>query len=161
MGLLYEDQNLWPKALDAYERALHAYQRAAAANNRSQIGKGNALYRMGAIYHLRMDPPQLDAALSAYQAALESGDFASEADAAWAHARLGQVYYDLNQDVTKAESEMKKALQLASDQEWLYVVLGDLYRDEDRVAEARAMYERALRLAPGFDGALSRLDSLE
>jgi tetratricopeptide (TPR) repeat protein len=154
MGLLYEDEDLWPKALDAYERA-------AAADNRSQIGKGNALYRMGAIYHLRLDPPQLDAALRAYQAALESDDFASKADEAWVHARLGQVYYDLSQDITRAESKMMKALQLAPDQEWLYVVLGDLYRDEDRVAEARAMYERALELAPGFDAALRRLDRLE
>jgi tetratricopeptide (TPR) repeat protein len=154
MGQVYEDQEMWLKALESYERA-------AAAKSSDQVGTGSALYRMGAIYHLRMDPPQLDAARDAYRAALESDDFASNAEAAWAHARLGQVRYSMDQDVAGAESEMKTALQLAPDEEWLYVVLGDLYRGENRVREAQAMYESALELAPGFDAAQNRLDSLE
>jgi tetratricopeptide (TPR) repeat protein len=153
MGLAYEEQAQW-------EPALAAYAQAVTLDSYRQVASSIPLYRMGTIYQRQLVPPQLDKAFSAYQAALALDDFRSTQDAARAHARLGQVYYALHNDMATAIAEMQKALTLAPDDKWLPYMLGELYRREGRLAEAREAYEQALQLDPEFDEVKNRLKSL-
>jgi tetratricopeptide (TPR) repeat protein len=153
VGRLYERWEQWPKALAAYEQAL-------TLDHSHQVGRSSSHFRMGVIYQRYLDPPHLEDALAAYQQALAAGDSGSRRETAWVHARLGQVYYALDRDAGTAESEMLKALDLAPEDKWLWVVLGDLYLQEGRVGQATAMYERALEIDPNFEGSQKRLDAL-
>ena len=155
VGRLRADQGQWLAALDAYERALSAeYLRI--------VGRSSLLHSMGSIYQLRLDPPRLEDALAAYEEALEVDQFINQGQsAAWVHARLGQVYYSLHQDFAFAEREVLLALDMAPDQRWLYVLAGDLYKQAGQRTKAQDMYERALRISPGFEAAQSRLDAIQ
>lgn len=152
-GQLYEEQQRWLPALDAYEQA-------AASSYFRQGGRSSSYYRMGAIYHRKLKPHQLERALWAYKIALATDDFRSNRDAAWVHARLGQIYYARDEDAIAAEAAMLEALELVADDKWLYIVLGNFYRQEDRIVEAAAMYQQALALDPEFEGAQQRLSAL-
>jgi tetratricopeptide (TPR) repeat protein len=154
IGRLGENQEQWFEALAAYERALDAEELRA-------VGRSNPLYRMGLIYQLHLEPPRLEDARVAYESALQIDQFNSqEQGAEWVHARLGQVYYSLHEDLESAEREMLLALELAPDQRWLYVLAGDLYLQTGQKPKAQDMYERALRISPGFEAAQGRLESV-
>ena len=146
-------QELWAQALDAYEKAI-------ASGNFQQIGRSSPYFRRGVIYLRLMEEPQPTEAETALKEALAEDDFGSIREAAWAHARLGQLYYARDRDPAAAESEMLNALKLAPEDKWLWVILGNLYREEDRITEAASLYERALALDPDFEGAQQRLDAL-
>lgn len=154
VGRLRENQGQWLEALDAYQRA------AGEANLRT-VGRSSPFYRMGTVYHLRLEPRQPEKAREMYVRALAIGDFASVSEAAWTHARLGQVYYALGQEALRAENEILDALDLQPNDKWIYVVLGDLYRAEGRLPEAVEAYEHALRLLPTFEAAQKRLEALD
>lgn len=154
VGQLYEDQDLWEQAVDAY-------QHAVVSNSYDQVGRSSALYRIGAIHHRHHEPQQPDEAFAAYQAALAADDFRSARDAAWVHARLGQLHYTRDQEPALAEAEMLEGLALAPGDKWLHYVLGDLYRELGKTGEAKTMYEQALAIDPEFGEAQKRLAELE
>jgi tetratricopeptide (TPR) repeat protein len=154
VGRLYETDGQWQKALAAYEHAL-------ALDRSQQVGRSSSHFRMGVIYQRYLDPPQLEDALAAYQLALAAGDSTSRRDAAWVHARLGQVQYALDGHAAPAESEMLKALELAPGDKWLWVILGDLHLQEGQVGQATAMFQRALEIDPNFEASQRRLDALQ
>jgi tetratricopeptide (TPR) repeat protein len=154
VGRLRENQEQWFEALAAYERALNAEDLRA-------VGRSSPLYRMGLIYQLRLEPPRLEEALVAYEAALQVDQFTGqEQGAEWVHARLGQVYYSLHEDFESAEREMLLALKMAPNQRWLYALAGDLYKQAGQRTQAQDMYEQALRISPGFEAAQERLESV-
>ena len=70
------------------------------------------------------------------------------------------AYYARDKDAVAAETEIRQAIELASQNKWGYYHLGEIYRQEGRVDEARAMYERALEINPQFAAARERLKSL-
>lgn len=154
IGQLYEAQEQWPEALAAYERA-------TTSTHFHQVGRGSAFLRIGVIHHRHLNPPQLELARSAYEAALAANDFATSRDAAWPHARLGQIAYDVDKNAAKAEAKMLTALGLAPEDKWLYYVVGEFYRKEGRILEARRMYEQALAINPNFEEAQKRLSELK
>jgi tetratricopeptide (TPR) repeat protein len=152
-GQVYEDQKLWQQALDAY-------QKANRAEDFHKVGRSNPHFRTGVIYLRLLEDPQPAEAELALKEALAKADFGSIREAAWAHARLGQLYYGRDGDPSAAESEILNALKLAPEDKWLWVILGNLYNEENRNTEAASMYERALALDPDFEGAQKRLDAV-
>jgi tetratricopeptide (TPR) repeat protein len=154
IGRLAADQNRWQEALQEYERAL-------ALDQFREAGVSSVYYRLGLIYHRNVEPRQLEAARQAYEDALAAEDFDSKEDEAWAHARLGQITFGLSGDAARAESEISRALELSPRDKWLHIVLGDLYREIGRRADAAAQYERALQIDPSLDAAQNRLDALK
>lgn len=153
VGLQSEGKKQWQGALDAYERALDL-------DHFEHVGRSSPAYRMGLIYQRRLEPPQMKDAQTAYDAALEADDFRSRKDEAWAHARLGQIWYALENDAATAEAEILEGLALAAQDKWLHVALGDLYRDEGQLDRARALYQQALEIDPDFVATQERLDTL-
>jgi len=188
VGLLYEDQQQWLQALEAYERAIDS-------DALCQVTRSSPHYRAGLIYHRRLDPRQPEHALPAYEAALAADDFSSPAEAAdchygrgqilrgqkadpgeyvaefrraialnprhtWAHILLGLAVYERDKDASTAENELLTALDLAPKNKWTYYHLGEIYRQEGRTSEATVMYEGALALDPDFEAAQKRLVAL-
>ena len=154
VGLLRENQEMWLQALDAYAQA-------ASAERLVQVGRSSAYYRLGSIYQRRLPSPQPERAMAAYQAALDADDFGLAGDAAWTHARLAQLYDSLERDPVAAEAEILQALELAPGDPWIYVVLGDIYRNKGQTAEAAEQYEQALAIDPNFEAAQSRLEAVK
>ena len=189
LGLLYEEQEQWPQALEAY-------QQASAAPRLDQVGRSTAYFHAGLIYRWHLDPAQPEQALAAYQAAVSLDDFSSDSDAAqghyllgyalreagrdpqaylpqfrsavglnprhgWAHLLLGLTLYEANQDLPAAEAELRQAIQLDPTNRWAYYHLAELYRQAGLTDQARATYEQALQLAPDFTAARQRLQDLD
>jgi tetratricopeptide (TPR) repeat protein len=187
-GLLYENQQQWFEALDAYERA-------TASGCFRQVHRSGPYYHSGIIYQWRLDPRQPENALAAYEAALAADDFSTVTEAADCHYQrgyilrgqktnpdeciaefqrvielnpkhssayllLGIAIYERDKDATKAETELLKALELAPQNKWVRYYLGEIYRQEGRVDEAEAMYEQALEIAPDFEAARKGLQAL-
>lgn len=188
VGLLYEDQQEWPKALDAYGRATEL--------GRLQWGhQSSPYYRMGFIYYLRLEPRQMENALAAFDAALAVDNFSSAVEAAdchhlrgeilrqqkadpgeylseyrraialnprhlWAHIMLGITLYQQYQDARSAETVLLEAVELSPQSQWPYYYLGDIYRKDGRTAEAEAMFRHALEIDPDFEAAKKGLEAL-
>jgi tetratricopeptide (TPR) repeat protein len=187
-GLVYEDQERWAEALDAYRHGLELGGFRYA--HRSSLS-----YRSGLIYQWRLEPRQANAALAAYETALKANKFGSTWEKAdchyrrgeilwWqgadpdeyiaeyeraielnpdfvsAHILLGVALYSRDQDATRAEASIRHALELSPQNKWAYYYLGDIYYQEGRVKEAAAMYQRALALDQDFQEAQRRLASL-
>ena len=64
-------------------------------------------------------------------------------------------------DAPAAEVELIKAVELAPENKWTHYHLGEVYRQEGRVDEAKGMYEAALALDPDFEAARVRLAALK
>jgi tetratricopeptide (TPR) repeat protein len=188
VGLVYEVQQQWLEALNAY-------QRASVLGRFQQVDRSSPHYRTGLVYQTRLDPRRLEDALAAYEAALMADDFGTAVEAAdchyrrgeilrgqkadadvyvaefqqaialnprhvWAHVLLGVAVYERDGDAATAEAEILKALELAPQNKWAYYHLGEVYRREGRVDEAAAMYEEALGIDSGFEAAQKRLAAL-
>jgi tetratricopeptide (TPR) repeat protein len=66
-----------------------------------------------------------------------------------AYAQLGNSYlFNEPRDFTKAEEYMRKVVELAPDEQNSYDLLGDVYRAQGKLAEARDSYTRAAALDP-------------
>ena len=153
LGQAHEAQGEWQKAMEAYDYAI-------SLRHSSEIGRSRVQAQKGNIYLQLLDPPQLEEAQAAYEAALAEHDFRSPREAAWVEARLGQVYYALDGDAAEAEARLLRALELAPEDAWLHIILGDFYRQEGRVADAVEMYELAMERDPNSQAALARLEEL-
>jgi tetratricopeptide (TPR) repeat protein len=65
------------------------------------------------------------------------------------YAQLGNSYlFNEPRDFTKAEEYMRKVVELAPDEQNSYDLLGDVYRAQGNLAEARDSYTRAAELDP-------------
>jgi len=70
------------------------------------------------------------------------------------------AYYIRYKDAAMAEAEIRQALELEPQSKWAYYHLGEIYRQEGRTDETRAMYEQALQIAPGFEPASKWLGAM-
>ncbi|MBC7251541.1 MAG: tetratricopeptide repeat protein [Anaerolineae bacterium] len=187
-GLAYEGLEQWVAALESYQRAIDMGSFTA-------VHRSSPYYRLGVIYQWRLESRQADAALAAYEAAIEADDFSADWEAAdchykrgeilwWkkadpdeyiaeyqraielnpkhasAHILLGVAYYARDKDVAAAEAEIRQAIELSPQNKWTYYHLGEIYRQEGRTDEARAMYEQALEIDPQFAAAQEKLQTL-
>ena len=187
-GLVYEDQERWEQALDAYKRGLDE-------GGFRQVRRSSLYYRSGLIYQLHIEPRQLDAALAAYKAAIEANKFGGAWERADCHYRRGEVLwwqrtdipesiaefglatqwnpqhvsayilmgvvtYSYHKDKDEAEALLLKAIELAPQNQWAFYHLGEIYRQESMETEAREMYKRALALDPDFSIVQEQLAAL-
>jgi tetratricopeptide (TPR) repeat protein len=187
-GLVYEDQEQWSQALSAYahaselghfratplssshyrsgiinqgqleprqlDSALAAYTAAIEEDDfRNLWEEADCYYRRGQVlYWMREEP---ETYIADYKQAIKLNPKHVSA-----HVLLGYAYYIQHKDVAMAEAEIRLALELAQDP-WAYFHLGEIYRREKRVEEARVMYTRALELAPNMEAAQKHLATLE
>jgi tetratricopeptide (TPR) repeat protein len=141
-GQVYEDQGRWTEALDAYQRALDLggfrYTRRSSPS-----------YRLGLIYQLRLEPQQLDAALAAYETALEYSEFNDPTERADCHYRRGELLWRERADLDGAIAEFHHAIEIHPGHASAHILLGLAYyvRDQD-VEKALAQIGKAIELAP-------------
>jgi tetratricopeptide (TPR) repeat protein len=150
MGLIYQ-LRLKPQQVD---NALAAYEAALVANDFNIPREAaDCHYRRGEVLLRKGAHP--DEYIAEFQHAIEI-DPGHE----WAHIRLGFAYYLWDGDAVKAEAEIRQAIVLSPRNKWAYYYLGEVYRQEGRVNEARAMYEKALEIDPNFEAARRQLEKL-
>ncbi|MGC9336008.1 MAG: tetratricopeptide repeat protein [Anaerolineae bacterium] len=184
LGQLYEDQEQWSLALEAYERA-------AASGIFKEVGRSSTHYRVGMILQRYLQPPRLEDALAAYGEAIEIDDFSASWEAAachyqrgetlwriggdldesiaefrqaielnpehaWAQIRLAVAVYERDQDAVLAESLLLRAIELDPQNKWALLHLGDVYHEEGRCEAADLAYRRALEIDPAFEPAQNR-----
>ena len=77
-----------------------------------------------------------------------------------AHLKLGIAYFERLHDLTKAEQELRIALQLRSDMDQAYFYLGEIHAARGERAQAIQMYQKALALSPANAQAKERLEAL-
>jgi tetratricopeptide (TPR) repeat protein len=188
LGVLYENQEQWQMALEAYAQA-------EAMSYLRQVKRSNPAYRAGLIYHQRLGEPDLDQALLSLERALALNDFDSNLDAAhchylagyvlrqqkaqpdsyiaafqraialnpnhaWAHILLGMGFYERDRDVARAEAEILEALEIDPAHQWAFYYLGHIYSAEKLWNAAASMYQEALNIDPDFEAAASRLRAI-
>ena len=125
--------------------AIGAYQKLLARHPDSP----NSWYNLA---RLQRQARQYDAALAAYQRALEAGLAAPEE----AHLNRGVIFSDDLQHYAEAERELNAALKLSPAYVPALMNLANLHEDLGRRTDAAQTYERILALEPDNLEALAR-----
>jgi tetratricopeptide (TPR) repeat protein len=137
MGLVYERMEQW-------EDAVVAHSTAAQAGKLPRVGASLPYYRAGRILQWRIEPRRLGEALSAYESALEIGDFGTEQEAADCHYKRGEILNWMGAHYATYMAEYLKAIDLDPSHIPAYVALaqtyyahyGDLERAEEWIHRA-------------------------
>ena len=154
VGLLYESQGQWLQALDAYDRAI-------ASGHFRQVGRSSPHYRSGFIYESRLEPRQRDAALAAYEVAIEADDFSTDEEAANAHHKRGELLWRMGGDPDAYMAEYQRAIELNPEHASAHVLLGMAYYTRyGDVAMAEDEIYQALELSPRNQWAYLRLGNI-
>lgn len=153
LGVIYQ-QYTQPPRLD---KALNAYNMAVALNDFTQVSEtADSYYKRGIIYEAQGRDPKY--ALPEYQqaAALNSKHH-------WAHLKLGITRYQVDKDISAAEQEIERALEVwpaDTSRKWPYRFLGDMYREAGMKTQAEAAYREALSWDPRDEQVKSSLAKL-
>lgn len=99
---------------------------------------------------------KLDASRADFEATLEL-----RPDHYWAHIRLAQVRWHIENNVNAAETLLKGAIAVDPDNKWAYRILGDLYHESGRIEAATANYRLAWQIDPRDGYVLDKLATLE
>lgn len=145
---LNEAQQLWhqgriPEAIAAYQRVLTRWPDQA-----------DAWFNLGV---LQRKTGQMEAALSAYQRALDARISQPEE----VHLNRAVIYSDCLRQEAAAERELRSALSLNPRYLPALFNLANLCEDLGRREEAQALYEQVLALEPRAFEALARLANLQ
>jgi len=106
-------------------------------------------YRMGVIYQWRLEPRQLDAALAAYESAIETDDFSANWEAADCHYKRGEILLWKGADPDEYIREFQQAIELNPRHDWAHIRLGFAYYARDRDAvRAETEIRQAIALSP-------------
>jgi tetratricopeptide (TPR) repeat protein len=189
VGLLHEDRQQWQQALDAYERAieldslrqvsrssphyragmiyqwrlvpaqseeaLEAFEAALAAKDfTSRAEEADSHFGRGYILYEKQADPK-DYITSFQQAVVLNPQHGL------AYLFLGTVLYEQDGDADAAQRALATAMELEPQSKWAPYHLGEIYRQEGRIDDAAAMYERALEIDPSFDDARQRLSTVK
>lgn len=140
-GVIYQSR-LEPRRI---EDALAAYEAAIAFDDFAATWEAaDCHYRRGEV--LRQVKGDPDEYIAEFRQAIELNP-----EHAWAHIRLAVAVYEQEQDAAMAESALLRALELAPQNKWAFLHLGDVYRNEGRCEEAESAYRRALEIDPAFE----------
>ncbi len=181
MGLMYEDMAAWDEALEAFHQA------EILADSIQELS-GSLYFHLGQLQHKHMEPPDLPAALSSYQAAVAADRFSQDWERIYAHyergdvlrrmgrmpeamqefrwvvgdqpnhywgrAWLGASIWQVDGDLGEAEKHLKQAMALNPEEKGAYLLLGQIYQEAGRSAEAADVYQRVLTIDPENKAAL-------
>jgi len=188
MGLLLGKQQQWSLALDAYQQAmtLNHFRQVGASDPYCQMAviyhwhqkpprteesltaleialaidsfhsvssAAHCHYLYGYVLRERNAPPQ--DWIAQFQLATEL-----DPNHLWANILLGIALYKYDNDVVNAESYLRKAGEIAPGSPAPAYHLGEIYRQEGRIDDARAMYEKALTADPDFTAAQKGIELL-
>lgn len=137
-----------PRDLDA---AMQNYKKAIAQDSYGIPRlQAQAHYQRAEIFR---EWQEFDEATTAYERVIElrPKDY-------WTMTRLATLIYESDASITKAEPWLFRAIELDDAPPLAYRLLGQLYQQEERFADAKAMYEAALERRP--DDAIS-LEQIE
>jgi tetratricopeptide (TPR) repeat protein len=154
LGQVYEELQRWEKALEAYGQA-------AEANTAGNVHGSVPHYRAGLIYHRRLEPPHLEEALLAYEAAIEVGDFGTAREEADCHYQKGDCIQKVGGDLVESIASHRRALGLNPEHVSAHVSLGaayyTLYGD---AAAAEDEIRKAIAINPETKWAYVRLGNV-
>lgn len=141
-GLLYEDQQRWADALAAFRRANEI-------GHLQTVPPSSIHYRLGMLNHRRLNPPRLEEALAAYDAALETNDFDTVGEAADCHYWRGEALRGLDASPDEYTEAFREALELDTRHVWAHIALGiAAYKEYQDAEQAESEFKQALELAP-------------
>jgi len=137
------------EGMERWEEALAAYERAVAVGSFTGVHCSSPYYRMGVIYQWRLEPRQLDAALAAYESAIETDDFSANWEAADCHYKRGEILLWKGADPDEYIREFQQAIELNPRHDWAHIRLGFAYYARDRDAvRAETEIRQAIALSP-------------
>ncbi len=135
LATLYKSQGRPDEALAAYDTALKVAEPVADAAVISWVHYARA--------ELLVQQGRWSEALDDYRAAVRLSE-----DVAWYRVGLARALYTVEQDLAAAEAQLRAAMELAPTYHSPYTVLSEVYRREERYAEALVAANRACSLAP-------------
>ncbi len=175
MGQVYQTQQEWEKAAQAYQQAvtlssenrdiwyelgqvnmsrkewyvaLQAFEQGLAANEGHQVGLSNLYYSIGRIKQASLSPPDLDGAWDAYERALALDDYASHL---W---QKGETYFRRGLILTsqkrwdEAVLEYRKTLAFNKQHYYAHFFLASALWREDEGEQAERILQQAIDLDP-------------
>ena len=96
---VYESASNWQRALDAYLEAIRVQEEAGV-----RIGRSSFEQAVGIIYQIRLQPRDLNRALSYYNGAIADMDFLNAANPSNVYLYRGQVYQGLSPAYTASQA---------------------------------------------------------
>ena len=154
MGLAYETSGDW-------EAALAAYESAGSAARLVRVGRSSPRYRQGLIYQWKMDPRQLGMALTSYEMALATDDFADDLEAANCHYQRGEILRWTGGSPDAYIAEYRWALELNPDHAAAQLYLGvAIYTRDGDARQAEADVRKALAMNPESEWAWYHLGEI-
>lgn len=190
MAQIYERQQAWELALDAYDKAIIRNEWGDLP-----VLAGDAYARIALIYFSRLQPPQFNNALAASEAAIEQDEFHAPWSAShvhylrgrvlWQNGRLEEAYkefetavffyhnhpaayywlgvahYMVGHKTPEAIIALNSSLTLQPNNKWPYLFLGQIYRETNDPQQAQQAYQQALAIAPNDVTIQNRLAELK
>lgn len=142
-----EMANEWQRALDWLEEGLAI----APAEVR-----GSLYLREGRIWQTRAEPRDAQAALAAYNQAIEKGGWLTAGDEANVHIYRGEVYRSLKDEYSpeQALEEFQWALELQPGNYWALLSIGNVYLyDLEELEQAESYYRQAMAINEKYPNA--------
>ena len=133
-----EEADEWQRALDWMEEGL--------ANAPGEL-RGSLYMREGRIWQTQAEPQDSQAALAAYDQAIEKGGWLIPSDEANAHIYRGEVYRSLKDEFSpeQAMEEFQRALELQPGNYWALLTIGHVYLyDLKEMDQAEGYYRQAM-----------------
>ena len=144
IGMVYQYQQQWQQALDAYQRALELKEQHG-----QQHEMGSTYHQIGIVHQLQQ---QWREALAAYQRALELYEqHGQQHEAGDTHHNIGMVYQE-QQQWQQALEAYQRALELYEqhgqqhESGGTHHQIGRVYQEQQQWREALDAYQRALEL---------------
>jgi tetratricopeptide (TPR) repeat protein len=155
---LAERRQDWPQARAVYTEALRLQDR-----HQVRVGRSSFELRLGRLDQVRLQPPDLPAALAAYDRALQAAAYLNKTDESTLHLYRGEVYRALKKDYTprQALAEFEAALRLQPTSYWAALAVGSVYlSDLKDLEQARLYFELARAIDPKQPNAYLSLGDL-
>jgi len=142
-----ETADEWQRALDWLEEGL--------ATAPAEV-RGSLYVRVGRIWQTRAEPRDSQAALAAYNQAIENGGWLTPGDEVNVHIYRGEVYRSLKDiySPNQALKEFQRALELQPGNYWALLSIGNVYLyDLKELEQAESYYRQAMAINEKYPNA--------
>jgi tetratricopeptide (TPR) repeat protein len=152
LGKIYARKGSITKALEAWRKGIKL--------SRGKIGISNLYYQIGYHMHRSLNPPNLSAALEAYDKAIKLNNFSGEPTLnAECHYQRGSILI-LEERWTEAARDFERALESDSSHYWAHIALANTYYELNKTQEAILLLEKAIELEPNKKQAYRNLGKI-